>query len=125
MGAGTDCRVRDMVWLGCVPVGCRHFDRRVRHGGEYEAVHGFRVRLLFVQLADWRTRVWCEELDDSIVEAFLLLPCRGRSRHRLVHVRQTSVGDHDHLPVHRRMPGTDVGERQPADAALGAAHTLH
>ena len=23
------------------------------------------------------------------------------------------------------MPGTDVGERQPADAALGAAHTLH
>ena len=35
------------------------------------------------------------------------------------------VGDHDHLPVHRRMPGTDVGERQPADAALGAAHTLH
>ena len=70
-------------------------------------------------------RVWRKELDYSAVEAFLLLPCRGRSRHRLVHVRQTSVGDHDHLPVHRRMPGTDVGERQPADAALGAAHTLH
>ena len=27
-------------------------------------------------------------------------------------------GDHDHLPVHRRLPGSDVGERQPADAAL-------
>ena len=117
LGAGPNRRMRDVVRFGRVPVGRQHFDRRVRHGSEYEAVHRFRVRLLLVQLADRRTRVWCEELDDSAVEAFLLLPCRGRSGHRLVHVRQTSVGDHDHLPVHRRMPGTDVGERQPADAA--------
>ena len=125
MGAGSDCRVRDMVWLGCVPVGCQHFDRRVRHGGEYEAVHGFRVRLLLVQLIDWCARIWCEGLDDSIVEAFLLLSCGGESRHRLVHVCQAPVGDHDHLPADRRMSGTDLGERQSADVAFGAAHTVY
>ena len=66
-----------------------------------------------------------KKLDDSTVEAFLLLSCGGESWNRFVHVRQASVGDHDHLPVHRRLPGSDVGERQPADAAPGSAHTIY
>ena len=117
--------MRDVVRPGRVPVGRRHFDRRVRHRGAYEAVHRFRIRLLLVQLSDRRARVWCEKLDDSTVEAFLLLSCGGESWNRFVHVRQASVGDHDHLPVHRRLPGSDVGERQPADAAPGSAHTIY
>ena len=79
IGAGPNRRMRDVVRFGRVPVGRQHFDRRVRHGSEYEAVHRFRVRLLLVQLADRRARVWRKELDYSAVEAFLLLPCRGRS----------------------------------------------
>lgn len=62
---------------------------------------GFRVRLLLVQLIDWCARIWCEGLDDSIV-AVLLSVLRGESRHRLVHVCQAPVGDHDHLPADRR-----------------------
>ena len=43
LGAGPDCCVCDMVRFGRVPVGRQHFDRRVRHGSEYEAVHRFSI----------------------------------------------------------------------------------
>ena len=49
-----------------------------------------------------------EELVDCPVEALLLLPGRGEHRHQHVPVRQASVGDYDHLPDHRRVPGSDV-----------------
>ena len=40
-GPGPNRRMRDVVRFGRVPVGRQHFDRRVRHGSEYEAVHRF------------------------------------------------------------------------------------
>lgn len=73
--------------LGGIPVGRQHFDCCIRHGSAYEAVHRFRVLLFLAQLADWRTCVRREELEDSAVETFLLLPCGGESGHRLIHVR--------------------------------------
>ena len=62
LGSGPDCGVRDVVRFGRVPVGRRHFDRRVRHRGAYEAVHRFRIRLLLVQLSDRRARVMVRKI---------------------------------------------------------------
>ncbi len=97
-----------LVRLGRVPVGYRHLDHRIRHRVEYEAVHGLCIRLLLHQLVDGRLGVRREELVDCPVEALLLLPGRGEHRHQHVPVRQASVGDYDHLPDHRRVPGSDV-----------------
>ena len=66
------------------------------------------IRLLLHQLVDGRLGVRREELVDCPVEALLLLPGRGEHRHQHVPVRQASVGDYDHLPDHRRVPGSDV-----------------
>ena len=125
LGAGPDRRVRNLVQSWRVPVGVEHLDHRVRHRSEHEAIHRFRVRMLLVQLAMRRTGVRREELDHPAVEALLLLPHRGESRRGHVHVRQASVGDHDHLPADRRLPGTHVDQRQSADAASGASHAIH
>ena len=107
-GPGSDCGMRHLVRLGRVPVGYRHLDHRIRHRVEYEAVHGLCIRLLLHQLVDGRLGVRREELVDCPVEALLLLPGRGEHRHQHVPVRQASVGDYDHLPDHRRVPGSDV-----------------
>ena len=87
LGARPDRRVCDVVRPGGIPVSCQHFDCCIRHGSAYEAVHRFRIRLFLAQLSDRRTCVRREELEDSAVETFLLLPCGGESGHRLIHVR--------------------------------------
>lgn len=87
LGSGPDRGVRDVVRPGGIPVSCQHFDCCIRHGSAYEAVHRFRIRLFLAQLSDRRTCVRREELEDSAVETFLLLPCGGESGHRLIHVR--------------------------------------
>ena len=107
-GPGLIADMRHLVRLGRVPVGYRHLDYRIRHRVEYEAVHGLCIRLLLHQLVDGRLGVRREELVDCPVEALLLLPGRGEHRHQHVPVRQASVGDYDHLPDHRRVPGSDV-----------------
>ena len=99
-----------VTWFGLAPAEKLFHcgDHRIRHRVEYEAVHGLCIRLLLHQLVDGRLGVRREELVDCPVEALLLLPGRGEHRHQHVPVRQASVGDYDHLPDHRRVPGSDV-----------------
>jgi MFS family permease len=97
------------------------FAREQQHG----AVHGFRLRMLLVEFAPRRDHVWGEELDHPAVETLLLLFAGGQSGHWYLPVCQAPVGNHDHLPHHRRLPGTDLDQRQPTYPASGPANQIH
>lgn len=117
-GPGLIGRVRDVVRARRVPVGGRYFDHRLRHGGEHEAVHRIRVRLLLDLVAHRRAAVRREKLDDPAVEALLRVPRGVEHWHRLVPVRTPPVGDHGDLPHYWRMPSRRRGSTATSSCCI-------